>query len=121
LQSPPNSSHNRFALRLQRDDALLRHLSADEQAAWERLEAGPVAIAQASMDERWQARALARLARTGLVIYSGFTPTDAAHVLGISQHWSSEAASLAARVWARRMRRQYGFGSWPEGDAEARQ
>ncbi|WP_372867317.1 hydantoinase/oxoprolinase N-terminal domain-containing protein [Pseudomonas sp.] len=119
LRSSPSSSHNRFALRLQRDDALLRHLSGDEQAAWERLEAGPVAIEQAAMDERWLARALARLERKGLVIYSGFTPTDAAHVLGLSRHWSSEAANLAARIWARRMRRQYGFGSWPEGDAEA--
>lgn len=119
LRSRPCSSHNRFALRLQRDDALLRHLSPDEQAAWERLEDGPVDIEQAAIDERWLARALARLERKGLVIYSGFTPTDAAHVLGLSRHWNGAAASLAARIWARRMRRQYGFGTWPEGDAEA--
>jgi hypothetical protein len=41
---------------------------------------------------------VARLERKGLAIYTGFTPTDAAHVLGMSDHWSREAATLGARV-----------------------
>ena len=61
-------------------------------------------------------RALARLERKGLAIYTGFTPTDAAHVLGASDHWSRPAAVLAARIWARQMRHLYGMGKWANGD-----
>lgn len=116
--SAPNSSQLRFALRLQHDEALLARLPEDERLAWERLADGPIDIERAAGEDRRLARALARLERKGLVIYSGFTPTDAAHVLGISSHWNTAAAVLAARIWARQMRRLYGFGTWPEGDAE---
>jgi N-methylhydantoinase A/oxoprolinase/acetone carboxylase beta subunit len=47
-------------------------------------------------------RALARLAERGLVVFSAFTPTDAAHVLGYHHDWSLEAARLGAEIWARR-------------------
>jgi N-methylhydantoinase A/oxoprolinase/acetone carboxylase beta subunit len=77
-----------------------------------------VDVESAAADDRPLARALARLERKGLVIYSGFTPTDAAHVLGISSHWSTTAAELGARIWARQMRRLYGLGTWPDGDVE---
>jgi len=60
---------------------------------------------------------LARLERKGMVIYSGFTPSDAAHVLGNSSHWSVEGATLAAQIWARQMRHLYGLGSWEKGNA----
>lgn len=117
--SSPNASQLRFALRLQNDAALLRRLRSDEKLAWERLGHGPVNIEWVAAEDRTLARALARLERKGLAIYSGFTPTDAAHVLGLSSHWNSEAATLGARIWARQMRRLYGFGAWPDGDAEA--
>lgn len=116
--SEPNSSQLRFALRSQHDEALLSRLPDDERRAWERLAGGPVDVARAATEDRRLARALARLERKGLVIYSGLTPTDAAHVLGISSHWSTTAAVLGAKIWARQMRRLYGFGTWPEGDAE---
>ncbi|MCX8520809.1 MAG: hypothetical protein ORN28_04650, partial [Rhodoferax sp.] len=58
----------------------------------------------------------ARLERKGLAIYSGFTPSDAAHVLGLAGHWSKPAAVLAARIWARQMRYMYGLGTWTLGD-----
>ncbi|MCG6659855.1 hydantoinase/oxoprolinase family protein [Halomonas campisalis] len=119
LNIPPGSNHNRFAMRLQHDEALLGQLSPDEHNAWARLAEGPVEMLRAVEEERWLARALTRLERRGLVIFSGFTPTDAAHVLGVSHHWDAEAARLAAIIWAKRMRRQYGLGRWPEGDAEA--
>ncbi|HJV24454.1 MAG TPA: hydantoinase/oxoprolinase family protein [Aromatoleum sp.] len=118
-RSSPNASQLRFALRLQNDEALLGQLPDDERQAWERLADGPVNMERAVEDDRRLARALARLERKGLVIYSGFTPTDAAHVLGISTHWSTTAAVLGARIWARRMRSLYGYGSWADGDAEA--
>ncbi|HJV88151.1 MAG TPA: hydantoinase/oxoprolinase family protein [Noviherbaspirillum sp.] len=116
--APPNSSQLRFALRLQHDEALLRSLTNDERYAWERLASGPVNMEDAAANDRHLARALAKLERKGLVIYSGFTPTDAAHVLGISSHWSTTAAVLGARIWAKQMRRLYGFGRWPNGDVE---
>jgi N-methylhydantoinase A/oxoprolinase/acetone carboxylase beta subunit len=71
------------------------------------------------MDDRDLARAIARLERKGLAIYTGFTPSDAAHVLGMSTHWNQQAAVFAARIWARQMRHLYGLGKWPLGDAQA--
>jgi N-methylhydantoinase A/oxoprolinase/acetone carboxylase beta subunit len=52
-----------------------------------------------------------------MAIYSGFTPSDAAHVLGLSTHWSHDAAKLAALIWARQMRHVFGLGRWQAGDA----
>ena len=46
-------------------------------------------------------RAIASLKRKGLVQVSGFTPSDAAHVLGLQSNWSSEAALMAAQLGAR--------------------
>jgi hypothetical protein len=37
----------------------------------------------------------------------------------MATHWSQEAATLAARVWARQMRYMYGLGTWALGDAVA--
>jgi N-methylhydantoinase A/oxoprolinase/acetone carboxylase beta subunit len=46
-------------------------------------------------------RALASLKRKGLVQTGGFTPSDAAHVLGLQDNWPGPAARLAARLMAR--------------------
>ena len=46
-------------------------------------------------------RALASLKRKGLVQTGGFTPSDAAHVLGLQDNWPGPAAELAARLMAR--------------------
>ena len=69
--------------------------------------------------DRPMARAIGRLQRKGLVIYSGFTPSDAAHVLGLCDHWCERSAQLAALLWARQMRHVYGLGNWQEHDAES--
>jgi hypothetical protein len=114
----PHASQARFALRLQADALHLAQLTPAEAEAWQRLCAGPVDLDQATAADRPLARAVARLERKGLAIYTGFTPTDAAHVLGMSDHWSSEAAVLGARIWARQMRYIHGFGTWAEGDVE---
>ena len=115
----PHGSQIRFALRLQSDAALISRLPDDELRAWERLAKGPVDLERSNIEDRPLSRALARLERKGLAIYSGFTPSDAAHVLGMATHWSQEAATLAARVWARQMRYLYGLGTWVLGDAVA--
>ena len=113
----PHASQMRFAQRLHADAALLSRLNDDELYAWETLAQGPVDLERANMENRALARAIARLERKGLAIYSGFTPSDAAHVLGLSSHWSAAGATLAARIWARQMRHMYGLGTWKQGDA----
>ena len=35
------------------------------------------------------------------MIYAGFTPSDAAHILGLQDSWTGEAAALGARLLAR--------------------
>ena len=119
----PHASQIRFAQRLHADEAHLSRLPQDELAAWEQLALGPVDLERANIEERGLARAVARLERKGLAIYSGFTPSDAAHVLGMSDHWSRAAAVFGARIWARQMRHLYGLGNWKIGDemAPARQ
>jgi len=118
LHSEPARAHNRFALPLERNQVLLEGCSELELDAWQRVCEGPVNMDALAAADRGAARAVARLQRKGLVIYSGFAPSDAAHVLGLSGHWCGESARLAALVWARQMRHVYGLGRWQEGDAE---
>ena len=113
----PSPRNNRFALRLQQNEVLLGRLEGAERGAWERLQQGPVEIDALADHDRAMMRAIARLERLGLAIYSGFTPSDATHVLGMSDHWNRPAAELGARIWARQMRHLYGCGSWAAGDA----
>ena len=112
LQSSPSPRHNRFATRLENNPALLRQLNEDEHQAWELLAQGPVELETLVFERPHLAKAVARLVRKGMAIYSGFTPSDAAHVLGKSEHWNNEGAHLAARIWARQMRHLYGYGQW---------
>jgi N-methylhydantoinase A/oxoprolinase/acetone carboxylase beta subunit len=44
---------------------------------------------------------LRRLIERGVLGLSGFTPTDASHVLGFQKSWSEEAARLGAEIMAR--------------------
>jgi N-methylhydantoinase A/oxoprolinase/acetone carboxylase beta subunit len=115
----PHATLARFVQRWQADDAAIARLTDGEALAWDRLAHGPLDMQRLHLEDRPLARHLARLVRQGLAVYSGFTPTDAAHVLGASSHWDSEAATLGARIWARQVRYLYGFGAWPDGDAEA--
>ena len=46
-------------------------------------------------------RAIASLKRKGLVQVSAFTPSDAAHVLGLQANWSAPAANMAAQLACR--------------------
>lgn len=115
----PHGSQIRFALRLHSDAALIDRLPEDEMRAWERLAKGPVDLERSNIEDRPLSRALARLERKGLAIYSGFTPSDAAHVLDMAAHWNKGAATMGARIWARQMRYMYGLGTWTLGDAVA--
>jgi N-methylhydantoinase A/oxoprolinase/acetone carboxylase beta subunit len=117
LTQTPSRRNNRFALRLEYNEVLLSRCSAAELRAWDMLEKQPIELEAVVATDRELARAIGNLQRMGLVIYSGFTPTDAAHVLGLSSHWNREAAELAALIWARQMRQVYGMGRWQSGDA----
>ncbi len=117
--SMPNPRQNRFALRLYENPELINQLDKPQRKAWEYLEAGPVEIDSLADTNKPLMRSIARLERQGLVIFSGFTPSDATHVLGISEHWNRDAATIAARIWSRQMRYLYGCGDWKLGDATA--
>lgn len=107
----------RFALRL-RDDADDELTTPAEEAAWEMMGDGPLELESVVQDQSAIGRALGRLRRRGLVTFSGFTPTDAAHVLGLYDSWSLEAARVAAALWGRQTRHVYGWGGWDRDDAE---
>ena len=46
-------------------------------------------------------RAVAALRKKGLIQFGAFTPSDAAHVLGMQANWSQEAAVLAGKLLSR--------------------
>ncbi|MFT5219627.1 MAG: N-methylhydantoinase A/oxoprolinase/acetone carboxylase beta subunit [Planctomycetota bacterium] len=119
LAGMASARSNRFVLRLENNQALLQQLTPIEREAWESLSDRPVELEAVVQENREYARALAKLKRIGLAIYSGFTPTDAVHVLSINSHWNREAAVLSARLWMRQMRFLYGYGKWEFDDVDA--
>ncbi|WP_222183115.1 hydantoinase/oxoprolinase family protein [Geminicoccus harenae] len=88
-----------FALRLRAlpDPAVLPRL---QREVWEWLGEGPMALDELC-ERRHADRQLTRLIDRGLVIRSAFTPSDAAHVLGLQGNWNREAAVLGARLRGR--------------------
>jgi N-methylhydantoinase A/oxoprolinase/acetone carboxylase beta subunit len=118
LETAPGRRDNRFALALAFNEEWMTDAGPEDHEAWARLAEGPLDIDALVVTERPIARAVARLQRRGMAIYSGFTPSDAAHVLGMCSHWSKQAAHLAALAWSRQMRHVYGLGRWADGDAE---
>ncbi|SUZ68100.1 uncharacterized protein METZ01_LOCUS20954 [marine metagenome] len=115
----PTPRSNKFFLPLFADSSQIAQLSPVEKKVWERLAERPLELEALYRSAREQAQAAAVMVRKGMVIYSGFTPSDAAHVLGFSNHWSTEAAHLAAVIWAKQMRHVYGWGSFDPNDSSA--
>ncbi len=79
-------------------------LSPLEQRIWEAAASGPVPLEQLVAGSRSAyliRQAVTRLTEQGWLVASGFTPTDAAHVLGYQRDWSREAAYLGAVLWLR--------------------
>lgn len=101
----PKAEAGAFALRLRGSAAEAAALGRGERALWQRLGEGPLplaAIATATLERRSLERLLAR----GLAIRAGFTPSDAAHLLGLQDHWGEtgrEAAALGAEILSRRL------------------
>ncbi len=91
----------RFALRL--PGTAPPSLPAPEAALLARLGPAPTALGGVLRGPLAR-RALDRLEARGLIARAGFTPTDAAHVLGQQSNWSREAATLGALLFARSRR-----------------
>lgn len=76
-------------------------LDPREAAVAGRLAGGPLPLPEA-VRTRVEGAALMRLVGRGLVLLSGVTPSDAAHVLGKLAAWDGAAAEKALALFARR-------------------
>lgn len=93
-------------------------LDAPEGALMARLAAGPLPIGDAAPRVP-DSRAADRLSARGLIRRGAFTPTDAAHALGLQSNWDAEAARIGAALLARR-RNASGAPSFASPDDAAR-
>lgn len=101
LKQPRHGDHDgRFVFPVGRQSTHMTALSRQESVILDRIAQGPAALDQI-ITTRPQLSTLNRLVARGLVGVSGFTPSDAAHVLGRHDAWDSEAATGAAALFAR--------------------
>ncbi len=114
-REPAHDNDGRFALRLRNLDGGRANLTATEKRLWDALGDGPVAFEKLFASDHPE-RSLKRLVKLGLAVTAGFTPSDTSHVLGHHDSWSSEAARLAAGLWARRAA---DYGIAPDAEIEA--
>jgi N-methylhydantoinase A/oxoprolinase/acetone carboxylase beta subunit len=96
----PVREPGRFAIRQRPLDAGQASLNPAQAAIWNQLADGPQSLANLISGPA-AGRALGRLVDRGLVLMAGFTPSDAAHILGQQKGWSLEAASLGAKLFLR--------------------
>lgn len=97
-----NSMQGRFALLPfgARAGAPTGELTAREREVLMQVGERPQALRKLASSMAAQ-RAIGSLRRKGLIQLSGFTPSDAAHVLGLQANWSGAAANLACQLAAR--------------------
>ncbi len=93
----------RFAIptRIARPEGLRRI----DHAVLDRIGSSPIAIDSLAL-ARLEGSALASLVSLGLIRIAGFTPSDAAHVLGLHEAWNTQTACDAAALFARRKDRK---------------
>jgi N-methylhydantoinase A/oxoprolinase/acetone carboxylase beta subunit len=102
LRAPnPGRLDGRFAVRTGVPDRLAAGLTPAEAKIFEAIGSVPVAL-DALLASTAQLATLGRLVSRGLVHICGFTPSDAAHVLGRQSNWDATAAKLGAELLARR-------------------
>ncbi|PZO73923.1 MAG: hydantoinase [Mesorhizobium amorphae] len=97
----PGRLDGRFAVRTGVPERMAAGLSLPEARLYETVGATPVALDRL-LQSTAAAATLNRLVSRGLVHMSGFTPSDAAHVLGRQSNWEAGAARLGAELFARR-------------------
>ena len=115
LAPTPGRMDGRFAVRTGVPERLAAGLSAAEERLFGAIGAVPLPLEQL-LASTVQLATLNRLVGRGLVHIVGFTPSDAAHVLGRQTNWNGAAATLGAELFARR---KDGRGGRIEPDAEA--
>eukprot|EP01035_Chromulina_nebulosa_P052297 gene52297-71311_t len=102
LRAPnPGRMDGRFAVRTGVPDRLAAGLTAPEARLYETIGATPLALDRL-LTSNAQNATLNRLVSRGLVHISGFTPSDAAHVLGKQANWDLITARLGADLFARK-------------------
>ena len=95
------SLHGKFVLRpFGATGPASAELTAREREVLEMVGERPRPMRKVAVSSAAQ-RAIASLKRKGLVQTGGFTPSDAAHVLGLQANWPGEGARLAARLMVR--------------------
>jgi len=99
----PNAGRldGRFAFRAGLPERLAAGLSAPEARLYQQIGEVPEPLDRV-LPSTAAAATLDRLVARGLVQVSGFTPSDAAHVLGRQSNWDGAAARLGAQLFARR-------------------
>ncbi|MBC7706751.1 MAG: hydantoinase/oxoprolinase family protein [Rhodoferax sp.] len=97
-----SSLHGRFVLLPfgARQAATSAELNPQERELLAKVREQPQALRRLANSPTSQ-RAVASLKRKGLVQIGGFTPSDAAHVLGLQNNWSAAAALMAAQLGSR--------------------
>jgi N-methylhydantoinase A/oxoprolinase/acetone carboxylase beta subunit len=105
----PGRQDGRFLVALRPLAAIQGSFSEAQRAIAERVGSGALALDrlyQGAESEYLVDLELRHLLERGILGLSGFTPSDACHVLGFQSSWSSEAARLGAevagRAWAAR-------------------
>jgi N-methylhydantoinase A/oxoprolinase/acetone carboxylase beta subunit len=98
--SNAGSMHGRFVVRPFGSKEISDVSDPSEAMVLQRVTAKPMSLRDVSSSPRMQ-RAVESLRRRGLVQLGGFTPSDAAHVLGLQDNWVNEAAQLGAYLGAR--------------------
>lgn len=91
----------RFALLTGVPGHMASGLSKGEAELYERITPEPQPLDRL-LNSVSQTAAITRLVSRGLVHLSGFTPSDACHVIGLQNNWNAEAARYGAILYARR-------------------
>lgn len=91
----------RFAVRTGAPAQLAVGLAVAEAGLFGQIGSAPITLDRL-LTSNAQSAILNRLVARGLVHICGFTPSDAAHVLGLQSNWHAPAARLGAELFARR-------------------
>ncbi|MHB2266686.1 hydantoinase/oxoprolinase N-terminal domain-containing protein [Aliihoeflea sp. PC F10.4] len=97
----PGRLDGRFAVRTGVPDQMAAGLTGAEERLYAALTLSPQPLDRLLVSTA-QVATLHRLVARGLAHVCGFTPSDAAHVLGRQDNWNVEAARLGALLFARR-------------------
>jgi N-methylhydantoinase A/oxoprolinase/acetone carboxylase beta subunit len=102
LRTPnPGRMDGRFAFRTGVPDWLAAGLTPPEARLYDTVTAEPQALDRL-LTSTAQMATLNRLVARGLVHVAGFTPSDAAHTLGLQTNWNVQTGRLGAELFARR-------------------